>query len=1164
MLVPLRLRAVFTALVVTIGLLGFTAPAAQAATARTWTGAGGTANFTDGGNWENEDVPSPGDDLVFPAGSGQTAPVNDFPPGTAFGSITIEAAGYTLSGTALTVSGDVTTTYASGTSQIGNAVQLGSGSVDIGSGGNLTLAGVVSGTSGLTKAGAGKVVLTKANTYAGVTTVGDGTLAIANSSSLGNTSAGNGTDVSSGATLEIRGTINTGELVTITGAGDGGVGSLYNGSGNNVVQSVTMTGDSTIGVASGTFMLIPSKLGESSGSFRMTKSGAGVLDVLATSSHTGGTTVAAGNLAVEGTVPGTISVAAGATVSGADGNLGEVTSVGGTVTAGFSTSPFTSDANSVTLDADSTFAAQLNGTAAGNASSGHSRLIVAAGTTLAGATLTTSMGGGYSAAVGDVLTILTAGTTLTGTFKNLPEGGHLTTGGKVFRISYTGGDGNDITLTNVRDSTTSLSASPNPAMPSADVTFTATVTPSDATGTVTFKDGTTTLDTKAVSGGTAVLTTDSLALGSHSITATYDGDATTAPSTSAATTQNIENPAPDTTITSGPEDGSTGNTPDASFAFESVGADVASFECSLDGEDFAACTSPQDYTKLAGGSHTFEVRAVDATDRVDPSPAKRTWTVTGAFDVTGSVVVSGTEKVGETLTATSTVVTTPASTTTTGQWFRGATAIEGATGTTYELTNDDVSSVISYQETNQLADYESVVTTSNATGKITGGIFSVTGGIVVSGTEKVGQTLTATSTVETTPASTTTSGQWFRGETAIDYATDTTYELTNDDVSSVITYRQTDAREDFDSVVTTSNATDAITGGIITLPTPTISGTAVVDGELTATIGEADPSDAEVVLTWNVGGIATTTTGDTYTVQPGDVGKAITVTATATKTDFDDVSATSSATANVVKAAFTTGPTATISGVVKVGETLTAGTGTAVPDAGDYLFQWFAGGSPIRNATDPTYTVKLVQKGLPITVRITAVRSGYLNAVSTSAPTAAVATNTAPALTFGVSSDSVRRGQGLLLTWDTSEATSLSASGGWSGSKGGFGDEIVTPNATGVVTYYLTATNAAGSTTAQVSVTVGLPAAKLSVKARGTVKVGRKITIKASRLAPGETYAVYIGGRRLATGTASSAGTVRRSVRVPSSVKAGQRTIEVRGSLKDRIGTGRVKVTPRR
>ena len=45
------------------------------------------------------------------------------------------------------------------------------------------------------------------------------------------------------------------------------------------------------------------------------------------------------------------------------------------------------------------------------------------------------------------------------------------------------------------------------------------------TGTVTFYDGATALKTAALSGGIAKLTTKTLPSGSHSITATYNGNA---------------------------------------------------------------------------------------------------------------------------------------------------------------------------------------------------------------------------------------------------------------------------------------------------------------------------------------------------------------------------------------------------------------------------------------------------------------------------------------------------------------------------------------------------------------------------------------------------------------------------------------------------------------
>ena len=72
-------------------------------------------------------------------------------------------------------------------------------------------------------------------------------------------------------------------------------------------------------------------------------------------------------------------------------------------------------------------------------------------------------------------------------------------------------------------STTTLTTSAANSSYNTSVTFTATVT-NGATGTVTFKDGTTTLGTGTVSNGTATYTTSTLTIGSHSISAVYGGD----------------------------------------------------------------------------------------------------------------------------------------------------------------------------------------------------------------------------------------------------------------------------------------------------------------------------------------------------------------------------------------------------------------------------------------------------------------------------------------------------------------------------------------------------------------------------------------------------------------------------------------------------------------
>jgi hypothetical protein len=92
--------------------------------------------------------------------------------------------------------------------------------------------------------------------------------------------------------------------------------------------------------------------------------------------------------------------------------------------------------------------------------------------------------------------------------------------------------------------TTAVVASPAGSTFGQLVTFTATVSPvapsvTPPSGTVTFMDGLTVLGTVALSGGQAVLQIATLALGPHSITATYNGNADSAGSTSSAIGQTV-------------------------------------------------------------------------------------------------------------------------------------------------------------------------------------------------------------------------------------------------------------------------------------------------------------------------------------------------------------------------------------------------------------------------------------------------------------------------------------------------------------------------------------------------------------------------------------------------------------------------------------------------
>ena len=81
-------------------------------------------------------------------------------------------------------------------------------------------------------------------------------------------------------------------------------------------------------------------------------------------------------------------------------------------------------------------------------------------------------------------------------------------------------------VVNKASTTTSLASSANPSVFSASVTFTATVAPSAATGTVQFyADGATLGGSVNLSSGKATASTAALAVGTHVITATYSGAA---------------------------------------------------------------------------------------------------------------------------------------------------------------------------------------------------------------------------------------------------------------------------------------------------------------------------------------------------------------------------------------------------------------------------------------------------------------------------------------------------------------------------------------------------------------------------------------------------------------------------------------------------------------
>ncbi len=132
-------------------------------------------------------------------------------------------------------------------------------------------------------------------------------------------------------------------------------------------------------------------------------------------------------------------------------------------------------------------------------------------------------------------------------------------------------------------------------------------------------------------------TAAALAAGPHSVRVRAVNALGNADTTPASRSFSVDTDPPETTITSGPEGTTDDSTP--SFEFDS-GEEDSTFECRVDTDAFAPCSSPVTTAALGDGSHTFEVRATDAAGNADPSPASRDFTVDTA-PPPGTIVSAG-------------------------------------------------------------------------------------------------------------------------------------------------------------------------------------------------------------------------------------------------------------------------------------------------------------------------------------------------------------------------------------------------------------------------------------------------------------------------------------------------------------------------------------------
>ncbi len=389
----------------------------------------------------------------------------------------------------------------------------------------------------------------------------------------------------------------------------------------------------------------------------------------------------------------------------------------------------------------------------------------------------------------------------------------------------------------------------------------------------------------------------------------------------------------------------------------------------------------------------------------------------------GAPTITGTAQVDETLTADTTGVEDADGLTNVSysyQWIwsdgNTDTDIAEEKDSTYTLVSADEGKTIKVRVTfTDNADNEEALTSAPTAAVEAKPNSPATGAPTIDGTAQVRATLTVdTSAIadEDGLDDVSYSYQWIANDADIEGATNSTYTLADSDEGKAIKVKVsfTDDANNQETLTSAATAAVAAKPNSPATGTPTIGGTPQVDQTLTADTSGITDADGLTNVSYSYQWIRSDSgadadiggqTASTYTLSDEDEDKAIKVKVTFTDDAGNEETLTSAATAAV--AAKPNSPATglpTISGTTQVGETLTALTNGITDEDGlddvSYSYQWMAGGSDIAGATGSSYTLKDVQKGQIIQVRVSFRDDADNDETLTSDATAAVAAKPTP------------------------------------------------------------------------------------------------------------------------------------------------------------------------
>ncbi len=335
--------------------------------------------------------------------------------------------------------------------------------------------------------------------------------------------------------------------------------------------------------------------------------------------------------------------------------------------------------------------------------------------------------------------------------------------------------------------------------------------------------------------------------------------------------------------------------------------------------------------------------------------------------------VTGTAVVGEKLTVDA-GNWVPGSVQLSYQWYRGTTPIRGATASTRTVSVYDAGQSLQVRVTGKRQRYTPTVRTSSATATVPLLTFETAPQPTVSGTAKVGSTLTAERGTWA-PAPVTLTYQWYRGSTKIAGATKSRYTVTASDGGAQLSVTVTGSKLGYVSVGRQSAVTDTVPRQVVGSK-PTISGDSRVGSTLRVKAGVWTPGPVTLSYQWYRNNAAIEgATRSSYTPAVPDLKARLTVRVTGERDDHLPQTRTS-ASVTVAKGRLVA-RTPVITGSRKAGETLTVSSGRWGPGSVALRFTWYRGATLLKSATGESYRLTSKDRGKKIRVVVRGTKAGY-------------------------------------------------------------------------------------------------------------------------------------------------------------------------------------------